>query len=436
MLALACEEREEQAATGTPSPAAATVTTQATPTPEATPRPEATPASWGEISDEELALMVLPQEELGQEYADFELDETESGYRSNEDVAAEDFDPDEEAQDIERFGRVGGYEASYSRWSLLAAPAWTVLSVDLFEDSDGASGYVADTLADFQAQLGQEQEEWAGLEEFTRLDVEKIGDETEAFRVKATFEDEGGIQYTLCVTAVVFRKGRILGAVGVAREDDQDIVSQVVALARKLDERIEAVLRGDITVMPGPSPAPRVRACPDSGTTFCAFTARVEQALASQDADFLAASSLTQSVLCTAHVANLGHVCGPEQIGETITGVPYDRESSKGALMPLEDYRNLWAQLFGSDLPAEEDGEGSGELRIWGLAYPVAPAAGAPRFLVVTYMSDTGRGPERQAISLHCELVDGQWGIKGFVEHDLALALPQEPLGEWRDWPE
>lgn len=179
-----------------------------------------------------------------------------------------------------------------------------------------------------------------------------------------------------------------------------------------------------------------VAACPDDDPAFCAFAAQVGQAIADEDPAFFGANSLTLSILCTAEAADVGYLCGPEQIGETITGVPYGRESSEGTLMPPDDYRELWLQLFGSDLPAEEDSDGSGELRIWALAYPILPAEGTPRNIVLTYISDTGLGPERQAISLHCELADGQWQIKSVLQHILALVSPKVTSVVWHDWPQ
>jgi hypothetical protein len=189
------------------------------------------------------------------------------------------------------------------------------------------------------------------------------------------------------------------------------------------------------TATPTPSPTPEVTACPDDDPAFCTFAAQVEQAIADQDADFFVANSVTQSILCTAEEADVGYLCGPEQIGETITGVPFGWEASEGILMPLEDYRDLWVQLFASDLPAANDSEGSGELRIWGLAYSTPPAAGTPRNIVVTSISDTGQGPERQAISLNCQPANWQWQITSLLQHALFLGLPRDTSPEWRDWP-
>jgi len=189
--------------------------------------------------------------------------------------------------------------------------------------------------------------------------------------------------------------------------------------------------------VPSPSPTPGQAACPDDDPAFCTFVIQVEQAIADEDADFFVANSLTQSVLCTAEAADVGYICGPEQIGETITGIPYGREASESSLVPPEDYRNLWVEFFASDLPAEEDSDGSGELRIWGLAYPVEePIGGTPRNIVVTYIGDSGQGPQREAISLNCGLADGQWQIKSLLQHILALGSPRDTFAEWRDWPQ
>jgi hypothetical protein len=187
---------------------------------------------------------------------------------------------------------------------------------------------------------------------------------------------------------------------------------------------------------PALSPTPQRVACPDDDPNFCTFAARVDQAIANEAADFFVAHSLTESVLCTAEAADVGYFCGPEEIGQTITGVLYGREASEGSLVPPDLYRDLWTELFAADLTAEEDSEGSGELHIWGLAYPAPPAEGTARNIVLTYISDSGMGPERQAISLNCELAEGRWQIKSLLQHILALGSPKDTSAEWRDWPE
>ena len=72
-----------------------------------------------EVTDEQLSLMALPHSELGSDYADFELDEDESGLNSNEQAIADAFDPENEAADVERFGRLNGYGQQYSSFQAM-----------------------------------------------------------------------------------------------------------------------------------------------------------------------------------------------------------------------------------------------------------------------------------------------------------------------------
>ena len=209
-----------------------------------------------EITGEDLSLMLLAQADLGAEYAGFEFDEDHSGYLSNEEWAEDAFDPEDEARDIEKFGRVSGYQAGYFRSQALLEekePFRLEFRVHLFADANGASGYAADSIADVQEQLGRESEGMV-VREVTPLDVGKIGDETVAVHQKVVVEDPGHDQLALYATFVGFRKGRILGAVAMTGLDDEDVSSEVATLARKLHDRIQAVLRGDITPTPSATP--------------------------------------------------------------------------------------------------------------------------------------------------------------------------------------
>jgi len=220
-----------------------------------------------EITDEQLSLMVLPLSDLGSQYADFELDEEESGFHSNEQAVEDALDKEDEARDVEQFGQVNSYEEQYlSSGAFLEGegPALIGTQVYLHEEADGASGDLRDSVEDAKRQVGKSKEGVAfeSLEEFDAAD---IADESAAynFRAATTSGDENA---TFHGTAVGFRRGRIIGGAIILRLDDQDVREEVTAIARKLDERILAVLRGEVE-QPASAPTSQARPAPTSEPT-------------------------------------------------------------------------------------------------------------------------------------------------------------------------
>lgn len=216
-----------------------------------------------DISHEELALMVLPQEEFGAEYAELELDEVNSGFLSNDEVVAESHDRDDERRDIERFGRVNGYAEVYlsppgvegDPSALSEVDLMVGTGVELLRDSEGASGRLEDEIADYERELREE----AGAEEAQEVDLRLfsaggIGDEAVGLQMHLPLPLDGGLKLSYNATHVSFRRGRLVGAVVVGEFDERDRRDEVAVLARKLDERIQAVLRGDITATPAATP--------------------------------------------------------------------------------------------------------------------------------------------------------------------------------------
>ncbi len=216
-----------------------------------------------EISDEELALMVLPQEEFGVEYAGLELDEVASGFMSNETAIENAYDGEDERRDIEGFGRVNGYTEVYS--SPLAVEDDPSASsemglmlgtgVELLRDGDGASGRLEDEIADYQKEVSEE----AGAEDVQQGDLQLfspdgVGDEATGLQMEFPVSVDTGLSLLYNATHVSFRRGRVVGAIVIGEFNARDRRDEVVALARKLDERIQAVLRGDITPSPATTP--------------------------------------------------------------------------------------------------------------------------------------------------------------------------------------
>jgi len=207
----------------------------------------------GEITDEELSLMVVPLSELGSQYADFEFYEDESGFQSNEDIIDAAFDEEDEAGDVERFGRVNGYGEDYRSVEAALEREGAFLigtATELYEDADGASGDLKDGVEDMQRQVGMTKED-VTLEDAEEFDPGRIADESAGLLLTGSVAAGQEVRYYM--TVVGFRRGRLLGSVAIARFDEEDVREEAEALARKLDERITAVLRGEVEPRPTPT---------------------------------------------------------------------------------------------------------------------------------------------------------------------------------------
>ncbi len=215
-----------------------------------------TDLSARDITDEELSLMVLSLTELGPQYADFEFDEDESGFRSNEDAIDDAFDPDDEEEDIKRFGRLKGYADIYSSLAALIDAEGVFFigtSVSLYETTDGASGDLRDEVDDSMGQIGTVSDN-VTLEDAAEFEADGIGDGSAGLVL--TLSVSGDQKLTFYGTLVGFQRGRLIGSSIIARFDDEDVRDEAAALAGKLDERILAALRGEVTPTPRPTPEP------------------------------------------------------------------------------------------------------------------------------------------------------------------------------------
>jgi hypothetical protein len=238
-----------------------------------------------EITDGELSLMALPLSDLGSQYADFELDDT-SGLQSNEQAIEDAFDKEDEAADVERFGRVKGYEEDYLSSEALmegTGPFYISTVVVLHERADGAAGNLKDGVEDAQRAVGGTKEDTT-LEATEKFSVEDVGQEAVGLLQKGSAEADDGA--TFHRTIVGFRQGRLIGSVSILRLDDEDVRDEATALARKLDQRILAVLRGEVeqpapTSKPGPAatseptPGPSAGVSPSDALESFRFSAEI-----------------------------------------------------------------------------------------------------------------------------------------------------------------
>ena len=230
-LAACQDDGDEATPTGTATgPATATVA--------ATARPGA-----GDISDEDLTAMVPTKADLGQDYTGFQ---EAAALDTNEERRETADDPEDEKKDQETYGRVIGYDRqlSASPSTLQAdAPLLVQIGVTLFEDDEGASGYLNDDVKDVEARVGR-TDLGLVLEAVDPFTAPPLGDESLGLRSRASVPPEEGGPQTLYVTYVWFRRGRIIGDVALARVDDTDVSQQAQTIATLLDERIEQVLGG------------------------------------------------------------------------------------------------------------------------------------------------------------------------------------------------
>ncbi len=227
-----------------PGGATGTATTVAT----ATPRPGA-----GGISDEDLASMVPTKADLGDDFAGFQ---EAAALDTNEERLEAADDPEDEEKDQETFGRVTGYDRQLtaSPSTLQAdAPLLIQIGVTLFEDDDGASGYLADDVKDVEARVGR-TDLGLLLEAVDPFTVPPLADESLGLRSRASVPPEQGGPETLYVTYFWFRRGRIIADVALARVDDTDISQQAQTIASLLDERIQQVLGRLATPSPASTP--------------------------------------------------------------------------------------------------------------------------------------------------------------------------------------
>ena len=209
-----------------------------------------------EISDGELVAMMLPQADLGPAYAELELDD-DSGFQSNEDVVKDANDKEDAAEDIERYRRVTGYGQAFTSLEAFSNREGVFVIatiVSLYEDADGASGDLLDNVDDAKRAVGTTVYS-VTVEDAEEFTLDGIGDESAG--LLGTLSSDAEFDYiTFHSTVVMFRRGRLIGVVSTVRGDEEDVREEVAELARKLDERILAVLRGEIE--PQATPAPRL----------------------------------------------------------------------------------------------------------------------------------------------------------------------------------
>jgi len=195
-----------------------------------------------EISNEELAQMLLGPEEFGPEFAGFTSGD-ENGPQTVEQIANEDDDPSAEQADLQQHGFADGYKMlSYNPQQGEGQVASVGSLAYLFATPEGAAAYLEDSIAEMRDD--QSDEDPAVIFEWSELDV---GDEAVSLRADGPQESGDGSTVTLSGTVIFFRHGRIVAGMllyGFSLPDGekQRLHSNVQALASVMNDRITNVL--------------------------------------------------------------------------------------------------------------------------------------------------------------------------------------------------
>jgi hypothetical protein len=200
------------------------------------------------VNKADLAIMVVPREELGALATGLEVAPDESGWASHKKAANDTLDPEDSAASLSARGRVAGYDLTYEnpkakrRKGLL----FVGTSVVLLRDEIYASEYLNKQVNDFERREGL-SDSGVRLSRVGSFEVPGVGDEGEG--VRATMDVAGRkVRYTLAF----FRRGRIVGAAGFVRGDKRRVSADALAIAKALDLRIRAVLSGEVEGDPVP----------------------------------------------------------------------------------------------------------------------------------------------------------------------------------------
>ena len=195
-----------------------------------------------EISDDELALMVLALEDFGSEFGDFQAWEG-NGLLTLDQAAEDDFDPADERADLERFGWASGYQEFYSNpqgTERRADVFFLGSSVNLFNTAEGAAGYFEDSRAESLDQPGRTSKGITAEQiQYSNADVAD-----EAAGVVGSFRVEGqeGSEVRFWVSGVSFRRGRLVGSVAVYSVEEQHFQDRLKNLAHELERQISSIL--------------------------------------------------------------------------------------------------------------------------------------------------------------------------------------------------
>ena len=201
------------------------------------------------VARNDLAIMVLPADELGEIASGLEVD-PESGYQDAAEVAADTIDPDDTAADIEAAGFRSNYQLNYTTAGDSSEPIQVTSQVALFGTPEEATGFVATTVGDAESQEGVKGPTGATISSVDIEEADEPGDSAWQGSATATIGTS-----EISSTVVAFSIDQIAASVSVTKLGDPVPTDDVQELAQKLEARIEAVAANELSDTPVPIPA-------------------------------------------------------------------------------------------------------------------------------------------------------------------------------------
>ena len=197
-------------------------------------------ATFG-VSDADLGLMVLEQNELPEEFLGHQV--VREGPLNNESMAENGF-VNSTAERFKLAGRVNGFMREFGPTVNMSAPdGFNFLAASvahLFDTPDSVVGWMQDIfLKDFEENIGEGVGEGHQLVSAHRLEPKDFFDEAVALQIL-----QGGPTGLISSTIIDFRVGRILGVAFVGTGGDHERMDLATEVGLALEKRIVRIALG------------------------------------------------------------------------------------------------------------------------------------------------------------------------------------------------
>jgi hypothetical protein len=210
--------------------------------PRSTPTPRPVESSV-DLTYDQMAILTLTLQDFGPRYSNFVLS-PESGNLSLTGRSDQACQPLNEAGALSKYGWARGYERAYSPPDPKGADTLSVASfIDIYGSNDNAAAKLA-----YDVQSRREDTRVANgcygvtIEGVDNIVVSGVGDQVIGTRERfSAFGIRGSI------STVSWRRGKVVASVELWRMTSEDSTDELIALAKKLDQRLAPVVSAPLT---------------------------------------------------------------------------------------------------------------------------------------------------------------------------------------------